>query len=102
MYDRTVLDFTNTLAKVREICSEVYCWAFHFFSDKAVKKELEQVHESFLRAQRIRDDGEEPGPFTAQIIVDHVNTHYTMDNSGHVEELKSDSSATKKNLCTNG
>jgi hypothetical protein len=86
--DRTVLDFTNTLAKIREVSSEVYCWAFHSFSDKSVKKELEQVHGSYLRAQRTRDDGQEPGPFTAQIIVDHVTTHYTMNNTSHVEELK--------------
>ena len=88
MYDRTVLDFTSTLAKIREICSEVYCWAFHTFSDKGVKKELEQIHESYLRAQRTRDDGQDPEPFTAQIIVDHVTTHYTMDNTSHIEELK--------------
>ena len=88
MYDRTVLDFTNTLAKIREICSEVYSWAFHFFSDKPVKRELEQVHESHLHAQRARADGEDPEPFTAQTIVDHVLTHYTMDNTNHIEELR--------------
>ena len=75
MHDRTVLDFTNALAKIREICSEVYSWAFHFFSDKNVKRELEQAHESYLRAQRTRDDGGGPEPFTAQIIVDNVFAH---------------------------
>ena len=88
MYDRTVVDYLDTIAKSRELCSEVYSWSLHFFSDKNVKKELEQVHESYLREQRGRSDGNEPEPFTAQVLVDYVTSHYITDNTSHIEELR--------------
>jgi hypothetical protein len=89
MHDRTVLDFTSALAKIREIVRKSTAGhSTSAFSDKNVKRELEQAHESYLRAQRTRDDGGGPEPFTAQIIVDHVFAHYTMENTNHVEELK--------------
>jgi hypothetical protein len=90
-YERHVQDWKNAIKLARSLCSDVYCWILHLFCNKQQQLELEQVHLQFLRKEKVAALsaclGAVPKTFTAQVLVDHVEKHYTSDNKMHIETL---------------
>ena len=87
-YERLFKDWERVIAKARALCSEIYCWAFHLFCNPRVQQELELVHKQHLKQQSILPTGTELTPFTAQVLIDHVQKNYTTDNVEHIKNLE--------------
>ena len=83
-FERASNEWHNAINRTRSTCSDVYCWLLFTFCNKQVQEELQQVHAQYLRKQVIDDSNLN---FTAQVLVDHIESTYLSDNESYVRNL---------------
>ena len=84
-YNRALQANTDAMVKLREYINHCYVWFLHTVSTKEVQDEYKQLHSEFVCA-KLRENSR--AKFTAQVLVNHITSHYLTDNTDQIKLLE--------------
>ena len=84
-YKRALQANTDAMVKLREYINHCYVWFLHTVSTKEVQDEFKQLHSEFVCA-KLRENSR--AKFTAQVLVNHITSHYLTDNTDQIKLLE--------------
>ena len=87
-YDNTVVQYSRTMAYLREILNHTFMRAVYHTSIRQAKLEYEEVQRNFINDHSNDDPDDEPVKFTAKVIIEYIERECLCSNEKAVQSIK--------------
>ncbi len=87
-YDNTVVQYSRTMAYLREILNHTFMRAVYHTSTRQAKLEYEEVQRNFINDHSNDDPDDEPVKFTANVIIEYIERECLCSNKKAVQSIK--------------